>query len=68
VNYSFSPPPSREFALELASEKNKIPLPLIPDKFGVRLPPEKYCLTAINYRPVLKVCPYYLFFHEIIII
>jgi len=55
VNYSFAPPPSRDVALEMANEKNRIALPLIPEKFGVRLPPEKYCLTSINYRPLPKL-------------
>ena len=54
VNYSFSPPPSRETTMALAAERNKQPLPPIVEKFGVRLPPEKYCLTSINYRPLPK--------------
>jgi len=54
VNYSFSPPPSRETTMALAAERNKQPLPPIVEKLGVRLPPEKYCLTSINYRPLPK--------------
>ena len=30
--------------------KKATPLPLIPEKFGPRLPPERYCLTANNYK------------------
>ncbi|CAO3674349.1 unnamed protein product [Umbelopsis vinacea] len=50
VSHSFTAPPPREFLLELAHEKNKVPLPLIPEKYGIRLPHEKHCLTAINFQ------------------
>ena len=36
--------------IDIARQKNSTPLPLIPEKFGPRLPPERYCLTANNYR------------------
>ena len=36
--------------IEIARQKNATPLPLIPEKFGPRLPPERYCLTANNYK------------------
>lgn len=49
MNHSFTPPPPRELLLEVARQKNTTPLPLIPDKFGIRLPPERYCLTSNNY-------------------
>ncbi|KAI7830970.1 transcription initiation factor TAFII31 [Kickxella alabastrina] len=52
VNYSFTSPPEKEFLLELADERNKHPLPLIPEKYGVRLPPEKYTLTGVNFHIV----------------
>ena len=39
-----------QFLIEVAREKNSAPLPLIPEKFGPRLPPERYCLTANNYK------------------
>ncbi|KAJ2723535.1 Transcription initiation factor TFIID subunit 9 [Coemansia sp. Benny D115] len=52
VNYSFTSPPQKEFLLELAEERNKHPLPLIPEKYGVRLPPEKYTLTGVNFHIV----------------
>ena len=39
-----------QFLIEVAREKNSTPLPLIPEKFGPRLPPERYCLTANNYK------------------
>ncbi|KAI9310751.1 transcription initiation factor IID, 31kD subunit-domain-containing protein [Dichotomocladium elegans] len=52
VNHSFTHPPPKELLLELAEEKNKIPLPLIPEKYGIRLPAEKHCLTGINFSIV----------------
>ena len=36
--------------MEIARTKNSQPLPLISDKSGLRLPPERYCLTSSNYR------------------
>ncbi|OZJ04634.1 hypothetical protein BZG36_02029 [Bifiguratus adelaidae] len=57
VNHSFTTPPPKEFLLELADEKNKQPLPLIPEKYGIRLPPERHTLTAINYQILPEVPP-----------
>eukprot|EP00040_Diaphanoeca_grandis_P021384 m.113952 g.113952 ORF g.113952 m.113952 type:complete len:258 (-) comp28312_c1_seq1:50-823(-) len=51
VDFSCSGPPPREFLLETARKKNDEPLPLIAeDKFGVRLPVERFQLTNRNYR------------------
>ncbi|CAI8044492.1 Transcription initiation factor TFIID subunit 9B [Geodia barretti] len=50
VDHSFTTPPPRDFLINIARQKNSTPLPLIPEKFGPRLPPERYCLTANNYR------------------
>eukprot|EP01132_Coremiostelium_polycephalum_P004604 gene4604-5750_t len=50
VNYSFTSPPPRELLLSIAEEKNKIPLPPIPDRYGILLPPDEYCLTNSNYQ------------------
>ncbi|KAI7870657.1 transcription initiation factor IID, 31kD subunit-domain-containing protein [Spinellus fusiger] len=52
VNHSFTTPPPKEFLLELAQEKNKTPLPLIPEKYGIRLPAEKHCLTGLHFSIV----------------
>ncbi|OMJ09009.1 Transcription initiation factor TFIID subunit 9 [Smittium culicis] len=52
VNYSFTNPPEREFFMELAETCNKVPLPLIPERYGVRLPPEKHSLVGINFQIV----------------
>ncbi|KAG0175704.1 Transcription initiation factor TFIID subunit 9B [Apophysomyces sp. BC1034] len=57
VNHSFTTPPPKEFLLELAQEKNKAPLPLIPEKYGIRLPAEKYCLTGLNFAIVPDAPP-----------
>jgi len=51
VDFSCSGPPPREFLLETARKKNDEPLPMIAeDKFGVRLPVERFQLTNRNYR------------------
>jgi hypothetical protein len=39
-----------QFLLQLAEKANGQPLPLIAERPGIRLPPEKYCLTAPNYK------------------
>jgi len=50
LDHSFTSPPPREFLLEIARSKNSLPLPLITDRSGLRLPPERYCLTGNNYK------------------
>ena len=34
----------------MAQTKNAIPLPIVPKKIGVALPPEKDCITNKNYQ------------------
>ena len=61
----FTSPPPREALLELARAKNATQLPLIQvqsialyrlsqfflqPKAGIRLPPDRHCLTATNYK------------------
>lgn len=46
TNYQFKPAPPKELMLELAHERNSKSLPPIIPKWGLNLPPEKYCLTA----------------------
>ncbi|ANB15982.1 TATA-binding protein-associated factor TAF9 [Sugiyamaella lignohabitans] len=46
VNYQFKPAPPKELLLDLAQERNKRPLPQVSQQYGLRLPPEKYCLTS----------------------
>lgn len=37
--------------MEVARQKNEVPLPLIPeDRYGVLLPPNRFCLTNKNYE------------------
>ncbi|KAK4373544.1 hypothetical protein RND71_008928 [Anisodus tanguticus] len=50
VNFSFSQPPPREVLLELARNRNKIPLPKSIAGPGVPLPPEQDTLINPNYQ------------------
>ncbi|NXR59267.1 TAF9 factor, partial [Rhadina sibilatrix] len=50
TDQSFTSPPPRDFLLDIARQKNQTPLPLIKLYSGPRLPPDRYCLTAPNYR------------------
>jgi len=43
-------PPTRDILLETARTKNAVPLPIPRATSGMRLPPERHCLTACNYR------------------
>lgn len=42
-------PPPRELLYTLAQQRNSAPLPLIPVRTGVLLPPAKYCMTQPIY-------------------
>ena len=46
---SFTMPPPREVLLDCARNKNNTPLPLIKPHCGLRLPPDRHCLSACNY-------------------
>lgn len=50
VNFSFSQPPPREVLLELARNRNKIPLPKSIAGLGIPLPPEEDTLISPNYQ------------------
>lgn len=50
VNFSFSQPPPREVLLELARNRNKIPLPKSIAGQGIPLPPEEDTLISPNYQ------------------
>ncbi|UZJ57078.1 hypothetical protein CBS101457_006398 [Exobasidium rhododendri] len=52
VNHSFTGPPSKEMLLSLASSLNSVPLPPILDRYGMKLPPPKHCLTNVNFSLV----------------
>ena len=47
---NFVSPPSRDILLEVARHKNANPLPTPKPVSGVRLPPDRFCLTSANYR------------------
>ncbi|KAJ7963288.1 transcription initiation factor TFIID subunit 9 [Quillaja saponaria] len=53
VNFSFSQPPPREVLLELARNRNKIPLPSTIAGPGVPLPPDQDTLISPNYQLVI---------------
>jgi len=46
INHSFRGQQPKEFLLEMAAERNKKPLPPVEKQFGLRLPPDKYCLLG----------------------
>ncbi|GMN36860.1 hypothetical protein TIFTF001_006371 [Ficus carica] len=50
VNFSFSQPPPREVLLELARNRNKIPLQKSIAGHGIPLPPEQDTLISPNYQ------------------
>ena len=50
-------PPSREVLLDVARAKNSTPLPIPKPTCGLRLPPDRHCLTACNYRIKFKSRP-----------
>lgn len=50
TNYQFKPAAPKELLLELAAERNKRPLPTVSQTYGLRLPPEKYCLTSKEWQ------------------
>ncbi|KAI9817124.1 MAG: Transcription initiation factor TFIID subunit 9 [Pycnora praestabilis] len=49
LNYQFNPSLPKEFYLELAQERNRVALPNVGRDWGVRLPPERYCLTGVGW-------------------
>jgi transcription initiation factor TFIID subunit 9B len=60
TSIEFANPPSKKVfkinqtLMKLATKKNNIPLPLVPEKFGLRLPPERHCLIKQNISIVPK--------------
>ncbi|XP_020287329.1 transcription initiation factor TFIID subunit 9 isoform X2 [Pseudomyrmex gracilis] len=47
---SFTNPPPRDVLLDVARQKNNIPLPFVKPSNGLRLPPDRYCLNSTNYK------------------
>lgn len=50
LDKAFTSPPPRDVLLEIARNRNNTPLPLIKTHCGLRLPPDRYCLSACNYK------------------
>jgi transcription initiation factor TFIID subunit 9B len=48
-HYQFNPGLPKEYLQELAQEKNRIALPPVSRDVGLRLPPERYCLTGVGF-------------------
>ena len=46
TQHEFKPTAPKELLLQLAADRNRKALPQVMGAWGVRLPPEKYCLTA----------------------
>jgi len=50
LDKAFTSPPPRHVLAKLAESRNSMPLPPIKPHCGLRLPPDRYCLTATNYK------------------
>jgi len=50
LDKAFTCPPPRHVLAKLAEVKNSLPLPPIKHQCGLRLPPDRYCLSACNYK------------------
>jgi len=50
TEHNLTSPPTRDILLEVATKKNSTQLPLPKTTGGLRLPPDRYCLTAVNYK------------------
>ncbi|KAL8962924.1 MAG: hypothetical protein Q9193_000739 [Seirophora villosa] len=50
THYQFTPTLSKDFYHEIAQERNQVQLPSVGKDWGVRLPPEEYCLTGIGWK------------------
>ncbi|XP_030572060.1 transcription initiation factor TFIID subunit 9 [Drosophila novamexicana] len=50
LDKSFTGPPSRHVLAKMAELRNAMPLPPVKPHCGLRLPPDRYCLTGVNYK------------------
>ncbi|KAL8952858.1 MAG: hypothetical protein Q9222_001250 [Ikaeria aurantiellina] len=50
THYQFSPTLHKDFYHEIAHERNQVQLPAVGRDWGMRLPPEQYCLTGIGWK------------------
>lgn len=46
THYQFNPTLPKEFYQDIAQERNRVALPFVEREWGLRLPPEQYCLTG----------------------
>lgn len=46
THYQFNPNLPKEFYQEVAQERNRVALPMVERQWGLRLPPEQYCLLG----------------------
>lgn len=49
VGWEFGGRVPKEYMLSLATQTNSMPLPPVPEVFGVRVPPASECLTAVDF-------------------
>ncbi|KAI9001312.1 transcription initiation factor IID, 31kD subunit-domain-containing protein [Trametes punicea] len=49
VGWEFGGRVPKEYLMSLATQTNSVPLPPVPEVFGVRLPPASECLTAVDF-------------------
>lgn len=49
THYQFNPTLPKEFYNEIAQERNRVALPAVGREWGLRLPPEQYCLTGVGW-------------------
>ncbi|KAM5534881.1 hypothetical protein V8D89_011436 [Ganoderma adspersum] len=49
VGWEFGGRVPKEYVLSLATQTNSVPLPSVPEVYGVRLPPAHECLTAVDF-------------------
>ncbi|TFK55847.1 hypothetical protein OE88DRAFT_1652356 [Heliocybe sulcata] len=49
VGWEFGGRVPKEYLLSLATQTNSVPLPSVPEVFGVRLPPASECLTNVDF-------------------
>ncbi|KAJ3075451.1 hypothetical protein HDU98_008069 [Podochytrium sp. JEL0797] len=52
--HSFTSVPSKEVLSEIAASKNVAPLPLVAEKHGLRIPPERHALTGSHFQILPK--------------
>ena len=50
THYQFNPTLPKDFYNEIAQEKNRVGLPQVSKDWGMRLPPEQYCLMGAGWN------------------